>query len=93
LIFFSGAWRWIFSVFCRASLLHILAIWQDQNPRNSPHTTNTVSLMQLDSYKWLLAVSSASTFTAKVDFGLPLRRMIQGMVRKHRAKILLGRQT
>jgi hypothetical protein len=32
--------------------------------------------VQLDSYKWLLAVSSAPTFTAKGDFRLPLRCMI-----------------
>ena len=88
-IFFSGA----FSIFCRASLLHILTVCQDQNPGNSPHTMNTVSLVQLEPYKWLLAVSSAPTFTAKVDFGLPLRRMIQLMVRKHQERILLGRQT
>jgi hypothetical protein len=64
--------------FIGASLLHVLTIWQDQNPGNSPHTKNTVSLVHLDSYTWLLAVSSAPTFTATVDFGLPLRCMMQG---------------
>lgn len=72
--------------FVGASLLDILAMWQDQNPGNSPHTVNTVSLVQLHSYKWLLVVSSAPTFRAKVDFRLPLRRVMQVMVRKIKRK-------
>jgi hypothetical protein len=91
--FFRAPGGECFRYFVGASLLHILAIWQDQNAGNSTHTLNTVSLVQLDSFKRLLAVSSAPTFTAKVDFGLPLHRMVQVTVRKRQARILVGRQT